>query len=316
MEKKLKIVITGAGGFVGQHLLEEMNVTDYVLTMITRNPTKKMRVLPSSVRVVQADLLNTDSLIAAFEGQDLLINLAAEVRNAELLEATNIRGTHNLLKAINHCGIKRVIHLSSVGIIGKTYSSSPVSVNEEYPAHPGNAYEKSKLISEQLFLEAAAKGSFELNVLRPTNVFGAYHPFNALLHLMQHIQAKRRCVYGDQAQVNYVYVKDLTAIIEYLVQHSVPEKILNVGSPMDLKDFYRIIGRELACEAKCVRIPSLFFTLAGLPGIRKLRTVLNRVQYTDEKLKSFFNYPYGVEKGLKETITHYRGQQQLPKQCK
>lgn len=311
--EKLKIVLTGASGFVGQHLLEEMNVNDYVLTIITRNPDKKMRVKPNGVRIVQADLLDLDSLKSAFEGQDILINLAAEVRNAELLDATNIQGTHNLIEAISTSGIKRVIHLSSVGIVGATYSASPISVDENYPTNPGNAYEKTKLISENLFLEAAEKGVFELNVLRPTNVFGPYHPFNALLNLMQHVQAKKLCIYGEQAQVNYIYVKDLTAVIRYLVEHPCEQKILNVGSPLELKTFYKTLVSKLGCVHKDKRIPRLFFTLAGLMGIHKLRTVSNRVQYDDNKLKSFFTYPYGIEKGLEETITHYRGQGLLPK---
>ena len=79
-----KILITGASGFVGQHLLEDISPGDFEISIMTRDAEKKMRVLPVGCKIIKADLNDRLSLTNALKGIDVLVNTAAEVRN-ELL---------------------------------------------------------------------------------------------------------------------------------------------------------------------------------------------------------------------------------------
>ncbi|MGZ4057200.1 MAG: SDR family oxidoreductase [Bacteroidia bacterium] len=82
MEKiKNKVAITGASGFIGRHLLEDIEPSQFDLYLITRNKGKKLHNIPANAIVVEADLSDYESMNKAFAGIDVIIDIAAEVRN-------------------------------------------------------------------------------------------------------------------------------------------------------------------------------------------------------------------------------------------
>lgn len=311
MSKKTRIVITGITGFVGQHLLEDIDVSVYDITVITRNVSKKMRIEPKGVTILEANLLDVDSLEKAFEGNDVLINLAAEVRNISQLEETNVQGTKNIIEAVRRTGIQHVIHLSSVGVVGKGYNDTTTIVGEEHLQDPKNEYERTKLISEKIFLEAAKEHNLGLTVLRPTNVIGEFHPFDALLNLMVRIQSKKVLLYRDNAVVNYVYVKDLTYLIIDILKTGKDVGIMNVGNHLQLKQFYTILGKYLDVKLTIAKIPSFLIKLAILLKINQFKGFSNKVIYSDDKMRKNFGYHFGIEKGLERVIEYYRKNNKL-----
>ncbi|TSJ45676.1 NAD-dependent epimerase/dehydratase family protein [Fluviicola chungangensis] len=302
---KKNVIITGATGFVGKHLLTFLDPTKYQYTLLTRNPDK-LSANPEGFSVVCGDLNDPESLKKAFRDQDILINLAAEVRNQELLEQTNINGTQHLIEAIRSSGIKRVIHLSSVGVVGKGYSSEPLRVNENELPTPQNRYEQTKLRSEELLLEVH-KMQVELVVLRPTNVFGEMHPFNALNNLLNHIQSGKTMVYTKQAQVNYLYVGDLCQSIRWFLENEGHPGVFQVGNSIRLIEFYEKIEQKLKVKGKKWAIPYFLIRCVELIGIHKLRAISNRVIYDDSKLKKLMgDYQFGIDEGLDLTIDYFR----------
>ena len=120
---KLRIVITGASGFVGKDLLRFLDEELYEITVISRDKKKLENKFSKSVQVVEADLLNVTSLKSAFENKDVLINLAAEVRNHDMLEKTNVQGTKNCIEALQNSSIKKVIHLFYQKVLIKMVST-------------------------------------------------------------------------------------------------------------------------------------------------------------------------------------------------
>lgn len=305
---KLRIVITGASGFVGKDLLRFLDEELYEITVISRDKKKLENKFSKSVQVVEADLLNVTSLKSAFENKDVLINLAAEVRNHDMLEKTNVQGTKNCIEALQNSAIKKVIHLSSVGVVGKPYSDNLRIIDENCDTTPQNEYERTKLISEELFVKSAESNLFDLLVLRPTNVFGEKHPFNALLNLMQTLQKESILVFTNEAKVNYVYVSDLSQVIVSSLEKKIENGIYNVGNAMDLKDFYSIIAEALELKARIIKVPSFLVKFVSKLGISKLQSISNQTVYSDEKLKKFISYSFGVEKGINNTVKYYKQQ--------
>ena len=308
---KTKILITGASGFIGKDLLKQFDLTSYDVTVITRDQSKFDAQFSNSVRILEADLLELDSLITAFDKQDILVNLAAEVRNTNLLEATNVQGTKNIIQAIQKTTISKVIHLSSVGVVGKGYSHLPFAVDEKTPSTPANEYERTKWESEQLFLEAATNGDFELAVLRPTNVFGENHPFNALLNLMRKVVSGKPLFYTSGATVNYVYVSDLNSFIVHLIKTNSFQGIYSVGKSIPLIDFYKMVGKELDVKTKIIKIPAFLIATGKNIGMKKLQPISNKVSYSDQKLEENFQYTFGLEKGIAKTVDYFKKRELL-----
>lgn len=308
---KKRILITGATGFIGRHFLKDVDLRDYAIRLITRSKTNLLTQQYPSFEVMEADLNELDQMLVAAAGVDIIINTAAEVRNAAFLEKTNIGGTQNLIKVIEKHQIKKLIHLSSVGVAGYQYSYNKLEVNEQSACNPKNEYERTKLASEQLLLEAQKKLPFDLDIIRPTNVFGEEHPFNALLGLINYTKSGKPFLYSKDAQVNYVYVKDISFLIEKLITMSEPKGILNVGKSMHLIEFYHLIKSVLDTKNKEIVIPDFMIKILHNFSINKMQSVSNQVIYCDHKLKEFFNYPFGELEGLKRTIAYYKQQNLL-----
>ncbi|MCW3102251.1 MAG: NAD-dependent epimerase [Bacteroidetes bacterium] len=301
----LNVLITGASGFVGQHLLDGIDPSRFQVSVITRDLTKKIP-LPAGVKIMQADLNEEASLVKALAGIDVLINTAAEVRNTARLAETNIEGTKKLIAAMVRNKVPKLIHLSSVGVVGMQYRSRPVAVDEQSACDPKNEYERTKLESERLLKEASVKHGFRLVILRPTNVFGELHPFNALLNMMQHIASGKPLLQSPGAMVNYVYVKDLTAAILAFTDPSARPGTYNVGESMSLDDFTALIAAGLHKKKNTVTVPQFLINFMGMIGLRKFNAVSNKVEYDDSALKSVFRYPYGIKNGLENTIAYYK----------
>lgn len=305
MQDKEKILITGASGFIGKSLLKKIDFDKYDVAILTRSPQKIGK--EERFRVVEGDLSDQESLNRALSGITMLINLAAEVRNQDKLEETNVGGTKRLLTAIRESGtVKEVIHLSSVGVVGMNYNLNATNVDEQFPAQPKNEYERTKLLSEQLFLEFFKENpGLQWSVLRPTNVFGESHPFDALLNLMQHVKNGKKILYTRTAKVNYVYVEDLTAFILNRLESS-EKGIYNVGDSMDLKEFLECIAGELKTSLNALRIPKWVVRMCYGLKIRKLDSVSNEVVYSDKALRTHFQYPFGIKQGIRQTIEYYK----------
>lgn len=302
MEDVKHIVITGATGFIGQHLLEDLLPLNYRVTIITRNVNKPTRVKSDKIRVVKADLTDQESLVNAFEGADVVVNLAAELKDTSVIEETNVVGTQNLVDAAKANNVKQFIHLSSVGVVGMQYSIKPVNVSEENECHPKNEYERTKLASEQILKNAAKDLDLNLIILRPTNVFGEYHPKKALHSLIHKLNSSSFFISSKDAVVNYVYVKDVTAVIINAIQNPVTNGVYNIGEAVPLPAFIEKLAAILGKNIRIVILPNLIFSLVNLVGITKLKALSNAVSYSDGKLKKLMVYPFGFEKGLNNTI--------------
>jgi len=303
----MKIIITGATGFIGRNLLEDYDFSHFDVTLITRDLSKlESFSKKKKYKFVKADLNDLESLCKAFENQDILINLAAEVRDSSKLEETNVLGTNNIIEAIKRSTIQKVIHLSSVGVVGEGYNVDRLVVNENHPPDPKNEYERTKFISENLLLSASNDLGFQFIVFRPTNVFGEFHPFNALLNLMKHIKNNGVLFYQKGAVVNYIYVKDLTHIIYNSITNNEMLGIFNVGKSMLIKDFYHLLKYNLKSKSKLITLPNFIFQLLAFFKIHKLNSVSNHTMYDDSKLETYICYKYDYEKGIKSTIQFYK----------
>ncbi len=112
--------------------------------------------------------------------------------------------------------------------------------------------------------------------------------------------------------VNYVYVVDIAAYILFLLNNAKINGTYNIGESISLINFVDIIRKHTASNCKIIYIPALFFLvikslklLLPLHFFQKLISLNNKVAYSDEKIKEFFQYSYGIETGLKKTVDYY-----------
>lgn len=160
----LKIAVTGASSFIGSHLLENLSRKNITINALSRN-VQPTDIIYNNVTRYSGNLLEKKTLINFIKGCDVVVNLSYlwEENCAKNLEAIN-----NLAILCADHQIKRLIHCSTTSVYGNIEADV---VDENAPCSPQTQYSKTKLAIENYLLENHAH-SFEIAILRPTQVFG------------------------------------------------------------------------------------------------------------------------------------------------
>jgi dihydroflavonol-4-reductase len=168
--------VTGATGFVGSHVAQHLSRAGAELRILVR-PTSKIENLGGlPAETVVGDLLQVEALRSAVRGCEAVVHVAADYRlwvtDPETMLATNVSGTHELLRLAREEGVRRVVYTSSVATIG-FFSDGRIS-DEATPVSLADMvghYKRSKYLAEQEAIAAAREGQ-EVMILNPTTPIG------------------------------------------------------------------------------------------------------------------------------------------------
>jgi 2-alkyl-3-oxoalkanoate reductase len=164
----MRVLVTGATGFVGSHLVEALHRRGDDVTALVRSPSKAAALEPLGVRLVAGDLDDGPALARAVEGQEVVYHVAGVVAapsESEFLRC-NRDGTARLSAAATDAKVSRFVLVSSMAAGGPAEPGRPLTGGE--PARPVTAYGRSKLAAEA----AVTAGTLPWVILRPPTVYG------------------------------------------------------------------------------------------------------------------------------------------------
>ena len=173
----MKTLITGASGFLGRHVTEQFLNAGHAVRALVRRTSRTERLEQLGVELVRGDLKDEDSLRRAVGGVDVVVHAASTMAGVpeEYVEAT-IKGTRSLLGAAREAGVRRFVHVSSIGVhrIGKARAGDVIAEETPHEDDPAllTTYVKSKIGSERAALEFAEAGGMEVVVIRPGLLYG------------------------------------------------------------------------------------------------------------------------------------------------
>lgn len=187
-----KVLVTGAGGFIGSHLVERLVGLGASATALirynSRNDWGLLEHVPSSVRgglrVVAGDIRDPHAMRSVVQGQEFVFHLAALIAIPYSYEApdgvvaTNVLGTQNLLEAVRREGVARFIHTSTSEVYG-TVLDGPIDENR--PMQAQSPYAASKIAADQLVLSYVRSFELPAVVVRPFNTFGPRQSARAII---------------------------------------------------------------------------------------------------------------------------------------
>lgn len=177
----MKAFVTGATGLLGGHLAESLISAGHEVTCLVRDRDRAERIFGSAkVRLVTGDMLEPEKFAPALEGIDVLFHAAAYFReyyqpgrSEESLRKTNTGGTLSLLSQAEKRGVRRVVYVSSSGVIGEVSGGAPGT--EETPPGPAatwNRYFRSKLETAKAVETFMRAHSVEIIQILPGWMFG------------------------------------------------------------------------------------------------------------------------------------------------
>jgi NAD dependent epimerase/dehydratase len=178
-----KVLVTGAGGFIGSHLTEALIVAGATTTAMVRYNSGGLignlafidADARKAMRVVSGNIEDSDFVYEAVKGQDIVLHLAALIAIPYSYEAprsyvrTNIEGTLNVLEAARRYDVKRVVHTSTSEVYG---TALRVPIDEDHPLQGQSPYSASKIGADKLAESYYRSFATPVMTLRPFNTFG------------------------------------------------------------------------------------------------------------------------------------------------
>jgi len=173
----VKVFVTGATGFVGSHVAQELSRHGADLRILIRSSSNLANLEAIPAETVVGDLLQVDALRSAVSGCDAVMHVAADYRlwvtDPDKMHATNVTGTRELLRLAREEGVPRVVYTSSVATMGFLSNGRPC--DEATPVSLDNMighYKRSKYLAEQEAIAAARAGQ-QVIILNPTTPIGS-----------------------------------------------------------------------------------------------------------------------------------------------
>ncbi len=231
----MKILVTGAGGFIGHHLANKLIELGHEVTAIDNFYYSQGNLLDRRVNLINGDIRNLELLISICRDQEIIFHLAAlanireSVANPDYCFSTNVLGTFNLLQAIKGSRVKKIIFTSSREVYGNAES---FPVNEGHLLRPVNLYGVTKVCGEQIVDTLSKSFGVSRRIVRLANVYGKEDSVPGRV-IPSFIRAAKEegeiTIYGGEQILDFVWIEDvIQVLLESLNDKS--EKTINVGS--------------------------------------------------------------------------------------
>lgn len=212
-QKISKICVLGGTGFIGRHLLNNLEELDGIHVKVLSRYDKVGNSFPDHIKLVKGDVRMFDSLVRFLVPHAIVINLVY-LNTASAND--NIQAIDNLAEACIKVGVERLIHCSTAVVAGKAKDDV---ITEKSPCLPVTIYEKTKLKIEKLLLEKLGN-KCEVVIVRPTAVFGPYGKnglklIDELISESRLIRLLKTSLYSRR-RMNFVSVKNVVDAIMFL----------------------------------------------------------------------------------------------------
>jgi nucleoside-diphosphate-sugar epimerase len=326
----VRVLVTGANGFVGSHIVDALRARSLPTAVLLR-PNSDRRFLShciSDLEVRQGSVTDPASLKLAVEGVSHVIHCAGLTKacaNDDYFQVNQL-GTRHVVEAVNQAdsGIRRFIHISSLAAVGPATQALPAT--EEDTPHPVSVYGRSKLAGER---EVQARCRVHFTVVRPPAVYGPRDQgfFSMFQSIHRHLLPRPN---AGQA-LSIVYVRDLAeAAVSCLDAPGPPNRTYFVASQEIVTGLAmaREIARQIDSWTIPVPLPSLAFWPVCLFGELKARltgrpSLLNLQKLTELRAPGWVCDPARIERelglacrtklspGIAETLSWYRRERWL-----
>jgi NAD dependent epimerase/dehydratase len=311
----LKVLVTGAGGFIGSHLCEALFEKGYEVKAFVRYNAQNFwgwlehSRFKNEIEVITGDIRDFDSVQRAIKNTEIVFHLAALISipysylNQQSFVDVNVKGTLNILQASLSSKVYRIIHTSTSEVYG---TAQYVPISEHHPINPQSPYAATKAGADYLALSFCRSFNLPVVVLRPFNTFGPRQSARAIIPtiISQILSGKKHVNLGSVHPTrDLTYVKDIVEGFISSVDRGSEEaigQIVNLGSNFEIsvKDLANLITRLMGIT---VEIES------DNERKRPNKSEVERLWADNKKAKELLNWSpkCSLEEGLRETISWF-----------
>jgi len=316
-----KILVTGADGFIGSHLTEELVKQGYeVRAFVFYNSFNSWGWLDSfpeeiknKIEIFAGDIRDPNGIRVAMESCDTVFHLAALIgipfsyHSPDSYVDTNIKGTLNILQAAKLLNTKRVLVTSTSEVYG---TAQYVPIDEKHPFQGQSPYSATKIGADRIAESFFRSFELPVTIVRPFNTYGPRQSARAVIPtiISQLLNGIEEIILGDLTPIrDFVFVKDtVNGFIEIAKSQKTIGEEINIAtqSEISIGDLAQTIINIINPQAKII---------CDKQRIRPEKSEVKRLCGSNEKLKKLTNWQqiYFLKDGLKETIDWFSNKENL-----
>lgn len=265
--KGKKILVTGADGFIGSHLTEELvrrghDVRAFVLYNSFNSwgwLDQSASEIRKSLDVFAGDIRDPHGVKKAMEGCEVVLHLAALIaipysyHSPDTYVDTNIKGTLNVVQAARELGVSKVVHTSTSEVYG---TARFVPITEEHPLQGQSPYSASKIGADQIAMSFYTSFETPVSIIRPFNTYGPRQSARAVIPtvITQIASGKRHLKLGATHPTrDFNYVADtVEGFIAVAESDRAVGEVINIGSNYEVSigDTVRMIAEVMGTEVE------------------------------------------------------------------
>ena len=307
-----KVLVTGADGFIGSHLVEELLKEGYdVRAFVYYNSFSSwgwLDILPKEkldkIEIFSGDIRDPNGVREAMKGIDEVYHLAALIaipfsyHSPDSYVDTNIKGTLNILQAARDLNTKRILVTSTSEVYG---TAKYVPIDEEHPYQGQSPYSATKIGADRIAESFYRSFDMPITIVRPFNTYGPRQSARAVIPtiITQLLSGAQEIKLGSLSPTrDFNYVKDtVRGFIEIAKSDKTIGQEINIATQQEIS-----IG-ELAEELIKQINPNAKIVCDEI-RLRPENSEVNRLLGSNKKIKELTNWEpkYSLEEGLRETI--------------
>jgi len=267
----MKILVTGATGFIGHHLVNMLASEGHEISVLSRRQLPENEFKGHNIRVCLGDVTNYLSLLEATEGQDRVYHLAGLIayKTSERpeMEKVNVQGTQKVVDACVTNKVKELVYMSSVVAIGASFDGTPLTEESPYNiAHLNLGYFETKHKAEEIVKTAVSHNGLRAFILNPSTVYGAGDATKGSRSVQRKV-AQGKFPFYTPGGVNVVHIDDVLYCLKVLPERGrVGERYIVAGENLLLKDVFKIIAETAGVKAPNIPLPKAAIKLLGFVG--------------------------------------------------
>ncbi len=306
----MKILITGAGGFIGSHLTEYLVQNGYSVRAFVRyNSANKYGWLEKSkfktdIEIFTGDIRDYDSVYNAVKGCEAVFHLAALIGIPYSYYTplgylkTNLIGTYNILESAKNLKIDNILITSTSEVYG---TAQYVPIDEKHPLIAQSPYSATKIAADMLSLSYFYSYGLPVKIVRPFNTYGPRQSSRAIIPtiITQLLSDKRDILLGNLFPTrDLTFVEDtVKAYLEILKTDDFIGEVVNIG-----------MNKEISVKELVIKISQIIGKDVNIMTdnnrIRPIKSEVKRLLCDNSKLisKTFWKPDFNIETGLEKTV--------------
>jgi len=309
--RKKRVLVTGAGGFIGSHLVEKLvrlgaDVTGFVrynsrgeLGLIEQLPIQ----IKERLKTVSGDLKDTYAVKETVKDKDIIFHLGAVIsipysyiHPQEVIE-TNILGTLNVLNAAREFKVEKIVHTSTSEVYG---TGKYIPISEEHPLQAQSPYSASKIAADKIAESFFRTYNLPIAIIRPFNTYGPRQSARAVIPtiIIQALTRNEIFIGATHPTRDFTYIEDTVEGFLKIAETSESiGEIINIGSGIEVS-IKEITNKIISVINRDVKV------VFDATRIRPIQSEVEKLVADNSKAKKIINWEpkISLDEGLKFTI--------------